>query len=241
MNTPLLTAWVWNPLAMACALAALVLYACLFGWPRRAAWMLAACAVFLLSLLSPLAYLAQGYLFSAHMAQHIILLLIVPALVLRSLPPSVRLPCRLHPAVSWACGVGAMWVWHVPALCNAAASLRSVSAAQTLSLLLLGTAFWWQLLAPDSGQRMRPLQGAAYLFAACVACTVLGIILAFSPITVCKAYVYPVERFGISPLRDQQIGGLIMWVPMCLIYLCAIFMQLARWYYPGPRLSPTST
>lgn len=242
MKLLLLDSWVWNPLAAASALAALLLYACLFGWSRRAAWMGAACAVFLFTLMSPLAYLAQGTLFSAHMAQHILLLLIVPALALLSLPPSVRLPGGLHPAVSWACGAGAMWLWHVPVLCDAAAVSRPVSALQTGSLLLLGAAFWWQVLAPSPGQRLRPLQGVAYLFAGCVACSVLGIIFTFAPVTVCKAYAgYPVERFGITPLRDQQIGGLIMWVPMCLVYLCAIFMQLARWYSPGPHFSTTTT
>ena len=132
-----------------------------------------------------------------------------------------------------------MWLWHVPVLCDAAAVSRPVSALQTGSLLLLGAAFWWQVLAPSPGQRLRPLQGVAYLFAGCVACSVLGIIFTFAPVTVCKAYAgYPVERFGITPLRDQQIGGLIMWVPMCLVYLCAIFMQLARWYSPGPHFPP---
>jgi cytochrome c oxidase assembly factor CtaG len=206
--------------------------------------MVAAAAVFLLALMSPLAALAEGYLFSAHMLQHILLVLVAPALALMALPASARLPARaarlLNPAVCWVCGVGAMWVWHVPALCDAAASSHSVSAVQTLTLLALGTAFWWQLLAPREEQRIAPLRGVVYLFAACAACTVLGIILTFSPVTVCRAYLNPVDRLGIepmiagtwgmTPMRDQQIGGLIMWVPMCLVYLCAIFGQLARWY-----------
>jgi cytochrome c oxidase assembly factor CtaG len=101
-------------------------------------------------------------------------------------------------------------------------------------------AFWWQLLSPWEAQRLHPLQGVLYLFAACIACTALGIILTFSPITVCSAYIHPVDRLGIAsmieetwgmtPARDQQVGGLIMWVPMCLVYLGAIFGQLARWY-----------
>jgi cytochrome c oxidase assembly factor CtaG len=152
----------------------------------------------------------------------------------------------LHPAVCWGCGVAAMWVWHVPALCDAAATSRAVSAVQTVSLLGLGAAFWWQLLAPEERERIGPLQGVVYLFAACVACTALGIILTFSPVTVCRAYLAPVDRLGIepmilgswgmTPMRDQQLGGLMMWVPMCLIYLGAIFGQLARWYgAPGER------
>lgn len=240
----LATAWVLSPFAFACAAAALLLYFRSFGWSGRAWWMIAAAALFVLTLTSPLAALAEGYLFSAHMLQHILLLLVTPALALLALPAQVRIPARvarlLDPTVCWACGVAAMWVWHVPALCNAAAVSRSVSAVQTLTLLALGGAFWWQVLAPSRSQRIAPLQGVVYLFAACAACTLLGIILTFSPVTVCRAYLNPVDRLGIEPLlagtwgmtpqRDQQLGGLIMWVPMCLVYLCAIFGQLARWY-----------
>ncbi|HEX4086653.1 MAG TPA: cytochrome c oxidase assembly protein [Chthoniobacteraceae bacterium] len=246
----LLTAWVWNPLAVLGAAAGLAAYLYWFGWSTRTGWMLTAAALFLLTLLSPVATLADGYLFSAHMTQHILLLLVVPALALMALPPGLRLPDRverlLNPMLCWCCGVGAMWLWHVPTLCDAAAESRSVSAVQTVSLLVLGAAYWWQLLAPCESRRIPPLHGVGYLFAACAACTVLGIMLTFSPITVCRAYVHPVDRLGIgpmiygewgmTPLRDQQIGGLLMWVPMCSIYLCAIFGQLARWYAP-PRFA----
>jgi putative membrane protein len=240
----LTSAWVLNPLAPAGAALGFFLYFRRFGWSRRAWWMLAAAALFLLTLMSPLAALAQGYLFSAHMTQHTVLLLIVPALALMALPPSPPRPSRfaglMNPAVGWACGVGAMWLWHVPALCDAATVSQPVFAVQTVTLLAMGAAFWWQLLAPCESRRISPMHGVLYLFSACAACTVLGIILTFSPVTVCNAYLHPVDRLGIepliqgewgmTPLRDQQIGGLIMWVPMCMVYLGAIFGQLARWY-----------
>ena len=99
---------------------------------------------------------------------------------------------------------------------------------------------------------MAPLPAVGYLFAACSACTVLGILLTFSPVTVCRVYLRPVDALGLAPMiegswgmnpaRDQQVGGLIMWVPMCLAYLCAIFGQLARWYsepaHPAPQPKP---
>jgi cytochrome c oxidase assembly factor CtaG len=246
MNTTqfLTSAWVWSPVGLLCAAAGLLFYFRSYGWNGRAWWMIAAAAVVLLTLMSPLAALAQGYLFSAHMLQHILLLLAAPALALMALPEGAHTPRwierLLRPAFCWACGVGAMWIWHVPVLCNAAAASRAVSAVQTVTLLALGSAFWWQLLAPCAPQRIAPLQGVVYLFSACVGCTIMGIILTFSPVTVCKAYLNPVDRLGIEPMllgtwgmnaaRDQQIGGLIMWVPMCLVYLAAIFGQLARWY-----------
>jgi cytochrome c oxidase assembly factor CtaG len=132
-----------------------------------------------------------------------------------------------------------MWLWHAPALCNAATTLKAVSVIQTISLLLLGSIFWWQVLGPREADRLSPLAGIVYLFTACTACSILGIILTFAPVSMCSAYQQPVDRLGIldairgqwglTSERDQQIGGLLMWVPMCLIYVTAILAQLARW------------
>lgn len=132
-----------------------------------------------------------------------------------------------------------MWLWHAPALCNAATTLKTVSVVQTTSLLLMGSVFWWQVLAPRDADRLSPLAGIVYLFTACAACSVLGIILTFAPVSICRAYQQPVDRLGIlnavrgqwglTTERDQQIGGLLMWVPMCLIYVTAILAQLIRW------------
>ena len=199
---------------------------------------------------SPFSALANGYLFSAHMVQHILLVLIVPALLLLSLPRSFSLRPPLtyltHPLIGWVAGVGAMWLWHAPTLCNAAATSRTVSAIQTTSLLLMGSVFWWQVLAPREEQRLSPPAGIVYLFTACTACSVLGIILTFAPVSICPVYQHPVDRLGILSTirgdwgltsdRDQQIGGLLMWVPMCAIYVTAILAQLARWHScPAPQ------
>ncbi len=247
MNTVqfLLSAWNWNLWAILSCVAALAAYVALFRSGRRIGWLVSGLAVLLLALMSPINALADGYLFSAHMLQHILLLLIVPAMVLLSLPPTVSLAVRPrvlgHPVVGWASGVGAMWFWHVPALCNAAVSSHSIHALQTVSLLLLGTAFWRQVIAPRDSDRLPPPTAVGYLFTACVACSVLGIIITLSPVAVCSVYTMPSmdrlgmlqtirDDWGLTPERDQQIGGLLMWVPMCLVYLSAIFAQMTRWY-----------
>ena len=241
----ILSGWTWNPAVLVTGACALVIYVAAFRDRRRIGWFAAALAVFLLTLLSPLNTLADGYLFSAHMAQHILLLLIVPALLLLSLPRTLSLAVGprvfAHPLVGWLAGVGAMWFWHAPALCNAAVASRPVHALQTVSLLVLGGVFWRQILAPREEERLSPPRAIFYLFSACVACSVLGIIITFSPVTVCSIYTMPpIDRLGMlqtirtgwgfSPERDQQIGGLLMWVPMCLIYLTAILAQMARWF-----------
>ena len=257
MNTEplLLSAWTWNPVVLIASGAGLAAYLFAFRTGRRLSWFFFALAVFLLTLASPINALAHGYLFSAHMLQHILLLLIVPGLLLLSLPRSFSLAGRprilSRPLVGWIAGVGAMWFWHWPTLCNAAVTSRSVYALQTVSLLVLGTLFWSQILAPREEERLSPPGAVLYLFSACVTCSALGIILTFSPITVCSIYAMPGgdrlgmwetirSGWGFTPAKDQQIGGLLMWVPMCFIYLGAIFGQIARWFGEAPAAPPAT-
>lgn len=248
----LISSWNWNPVVLGAATLGSILYLIAFGRKGNVGWFLAALAVFLFTLVSPLNALADGYLFSAHMLQHILLLLVVPALFLVSLPRTFSFGGRLarvsHPLLGWIAGVGAMWFWHWPTLCNAAVTSRPVFLVQTISLLFCGALFWSQVLSPREGERLGPPAAVLYLFSACVACSALGIILTLSPVTVCSIYSMPMaDRLGIgemiehgwgfTPENDQQIGGLLMWVPMCLIYLGAIFFQIARWFgeTPSPR------
>jgi putative membrane protein len=186
------------------------------------------------------------------MLQHLLLLLIIPPLILLSLTPTtVPNPIQTghwkwlnwilrHPVTNWFLGVGGMWLWHAPMLCNAAVTNVWIHHLQYVSLLLMGFAFWWPIIGPWHRQRLSPLAGIIYLFSACAGCTVLGIIITFSPVEVCSIYLHPLDRLGILPLiqnqwgltpaKDQQLGGLLMWVPACLIYFCGIFGLFARWH-----------
>jgi putative membrane protein len=241
----LTSAWTWNIAALVFSGVALTAYLWVFNINRRILYLLAALAVFVLTLMSPINALAAGYLFSAHMLQHILLLLIVPALVLMSLPRWVSLGPRswviANPLVGWIAGVSAMWLWHARPLCNAAVSSPLVNVLQISSLLVLGAIFWRQILAPREDERMSPPGAVLYLFSACGACSILGILITFAPVSVCPIYAQPsVDRlgilnliqgsWGITPEKDQQVGGLLMWVPMCLVYLSAIVAQLAHWF-----------
>jgi putative membrane protein len=237
--------WKWDPIALAVCVAAaiaFVLAARRQPWPRVLAFA-AAIVAFVLAVASPIATLADGYLFSAHMLQHLLLVLVVPPLVLLAFggAPAQR---RLPTFAAWGLGVGAMWLWHAPALCNAAATSGIVHRVQEGSLLAMGTAFWWPILARDAARRISPLAGVVYLFSACVACTILGIAVTLSPVQVCSVYASPVDALGILPTlrgdwglgpeRDQQLGGLLMWVPACVVYLVAILGLLRRFYRESP-------
>jgi len=251
----LTSAWTWNRAVLVLSGLAMVAHVWAFGVSRRFLYLLAALTVFVLTLLSPLNALANGYLFSAHMLQHILLLLIVPALLMMSLPRWVALGSRsrliANPFVGWIACVSAMWLWHARPLCSAAASSQLVNALQTCSLLLLGTIFWRQILAPREDERLSPPGAVLYLFSACVACSILGILITFAPVSVCPIYAKPRAdnsgiakliqgSWGFTPEKDQQIGGLLMWVPVCFVYLTAIIAQLARWFaYPVTRTALT--
>jgi putative membrane protein len=240
-----LSDWSWSIPVLVSYLGLAAVYLLAFGRRCRFGWLAAATVMLMLTLDSPLNTLAEGYLFSAHMAQHILLLLIVPGLLLLAVPrgQSLAFLPRVvrHPILGWIAGVGAMWFWHVPAFCDAAVASNRVHAVQTISLVMLGLLFWLGILAPRESERFSPPLAVAYLFTACAACSVLGIVLTLSPITVCSAYVgqsavrVGVDSLGrggwsLDPAQDQQLGGLLMWVPMCFIYLLAIFAQVVRWF-----------
>jgi putative membrane protein len=211
---------------------------------RRALLFCAAVLVFFVSQASPIGVLARGYLFSAHMLQHLLLLLVLPPLVYLGLPqesgmtPAAGTSPRL--LLTWLSGVSAMWIWHAPTLCNAAASSRGVQVVQTMSLVVMGLAFFRPVLSAQPVDRVHPLGAVIYLFAACIACSVLGIIVTLSPVQVCTAYVHPSDVLGVMPLlrdswgltckADQEVGGLLMWVPACILYAFMILAALARFY-----------
>lgn len=262
MNTKefLLSAWNWNPVVIGACVAALLGYACLlrFHWTARAWYFLGAVAVFFLTLISPLNALADGYLFSAHMLQHMLLLLIVPMLLLLGLPTANANPggkrqrFRLPPLVGWFGGVSAMWVWHERTLCDLATRTETFRVIQISTLLALGTLFWRPLLGRQLPRRISPLAGVVYLFSACVACTVLGILITFAPTgAVCPIFLHPPDHpgmlslirqdWGFTPATDQQVGGLLMWVPGCGIYLAGVMGMLARWYRSAETNEPATT
>lgn len=264
----LLTCWQLDPVALAVVVAGAAAILATHGRrPAMRALPLGAAIVLLcVACLSPVGRLADGYLFSAHMLQHLLLVLVVPAFLLMGIPSSpepatARLaalaaaarPLRSiagSPLVAWGLGVGAMWVWHAPTLCDAASRSPVVHRLQEASFLVMGTAFWWPVLAPRVAARLSPLAGVLYLFSACTACTLLGILLTFSPVEVCSVFAHPIDRLGVmsllrdgwglTPERDQQLGGLLMWVPACLVYGAGIMVQLSH-LFREPHLAPALT
>jgi putative membrane protein len=248
------TTWDWEPSVLIGCTALIGAYiAATRRRPSRHAWFFfAGILVLLVAQCSPLDALGDTYLFSAHMIQHLLLLLIVPPLLILGIParlaerwlasPRARMAERTlrQPAVAWPLGIGAMYVWHIPALYNATLAHTGIHIAEHLCFLVTGAIFWWPVCAPLAATRYAPLAAMLYLFTAAVAGSVLGIILTFASPGLYPAYLHPLDTrgllplirdgWGVSPSVDQQTGGLIMWVPGGLVYLCAIIGTLARWH-----------
>jgi len=99
--------------------------------------------------------------------------------------------------------------------------------------------FIWPVYAPVPWRRLEPLQSALYLFIACTGCTILGILITFAPASLYTGLlpgndpeVWELIRnsWGVSPEADQQAGGLIMWVPACIIYITNIMLILSGYF-----------
>ncbi len=224
------------------------------GVSRSHAWaFLGAMAALLLALVSPLDGLAED-LSSAHMAQHMLLMLVaapllamaapLPAL-LWGLPPVARKMLApaiqrletlkwasyhaFQPLLAWWLFTGTLWIWHVPRLYQAALRSPVLHDLEHLSFLLTAYLFWRIVLDPAARSRMNRGAGVIYLFAACLQAGALGIFLTLSPSVWYPAYASRVAAWGLTPLEDQQLAGLIMWVPGCAIYAGAAAAVFAAW------------
>jgi putative membrane protein len=255
----LATTWTIEPTVLAGCVALLAGY--LAALPREEGVRLPmgklalfACAVagLALALESPLDVLGDRYLFSAHMAQHLILLLIVPPLLLCGLPEATisrllgHAPVRAterylgHPVVAGLLGIGMMWVWHLPQLYDAALAGATVHIVEHLCFLVTSTIYWWPVIVKQASRALSIGGAIAYLLLGMAASSILGIIITLAPVVLYTPYLHPVDRlgllpliraqWGLSPLTDQQIGGLLMWVPGSAVYMLALIYVLARWY-----------
>ena len=225
---------------------------CRGKFTARAWFFVAGMVTFMLAMLSPVEALANEYLFTAHMVQHMVLVLVVPPLWVLSLPrePMVRfLRTRAfgwfertfaQPPMSWILGIGMMAVWHIPTLCTASIRHQPIHNLQYASLLAAGTLFIWPLATPVASRRLKGLKAIGYLFASSTACMIIGVYISFTPVTICPCYLAPVDTYGIlnliqgdwgiTPKQDQQLGGLTMWVPGCFIYFSAGMVVALRWF-----------
>lgn len=135
-----------------------------------------------------------------------------------------------HPAAAWTLHALALWLWHAPALFEAALRSEIIHYLQHVSLFGTSLLFWVSLLPRRSDARTR-LVGMFSLFTTSLHATLLGALLTLSPSIWYDTYAAVAEPGGLSPLEDQQLAGLVMWVPGGLVYvgaalaLCAALLR----------------
>ncbi len=243
------TSWSVNPVVLAGLVAALSAY--VVRWRRvraadgpRAAggWRLAAftagIAVFVAALLSPIDTLGHQ-MASMHMVQHVLLLDLAPVLCLLGFTKAILRPAtrRLqrverqagffaHPAFAVILYAASMWIWHIPALYDAALANDGVHALEHTCFLAAGFLYWWYLLSPiRSRQRLEGLGPVIYMVTTKLAVGFLGILLTFAPVVL---YDYPHGHFGLTRVEDQNVAGLIMALEQSIVMGIALAVLFAR-------------
>jgi cytochrome c oxidase assembly factor CtaG len=227
-------------------IAATAIYLC--GWwfravpPLRLFSFLAGLAILLLATCSPLAMLDEELL-TAHMIQHLLIMLAAAPLVLLGAPGIVFsrvVPAHpllkgigalaAHPAFCWLAGTVTVIGWHVPVIFEAARNSAIWHAIESTSFLVAGLLFWWPVIQPWPGRPRWPRWSIPlYLFLATMPCDALSAFLAFS-----GRLVYPHYLSAASPLKDQELAGALMWTVVTFAYLAPAAVLTLRLLSPGP-------
>jgi putative membrane protein len=221
---------------------------CWNGLAYLAGWLFLAAA-----LLSPLHRLGEQ-LFTAHMIEHeIVMAIAAPLLVLarpggtflwafrtstrRALGRIIRARSAregwtvlTRPLTATLLHAIAIWVWHVPIFFDAAVTNVALHRLQHLSFFVTAVLFWWAML-----WRSDPAIAAAEIFITMVHTSILGALLTFSPRVLYDAQTVFSERWGLTPLEDQQLAGLVMWVPVGTVYAAAAIALFACWVCKSSR------
>ncbi|MER9770716.1 cytochrome c oxidase assembly protein [Mesorhizobium sp. M0220] len=217
-----------------------------------AGWVILAAA-----LVNPLHALGER-VFTAHMIEHELLMAVAAPLLVASCPAAAMmwaLPIKLRQALGtaghakmlravWVAisrpaaatvlhGV-AIWAWHVPALFEAALGQGALHYAQHASFLGSGLLFWWVLL-PRPGREQAYGSAVMHLFFTSLHTGLLGVLLLVSPKLWYPENAAGAELWSLSPLEDQQLAGLVMWVPAGLIYGGAALLLAGLWIRSSSR------
>ena len=222
------------------------------GWRLAAFW--GGLLALALALLSPIDAL-QPLLFTMHMVQHELLMMVAAPLVMLSaplpfllwgLPASWRgevagllvrggilrrlLQRVATPRLAWLVYVGVLWVWHSPAAYNAALRSAPLHDLEHLSFFWAALLFWWHVTGV--GPRLHGPLGygfrIAYVLAALLQNEVLGVSIAFAREPIYTYYLTVPRIWGLSVMEDQMLGGEVMWIFGGMMYVVTAIILLAR-------------
>jgi cytochrome c oxidase assembly factor CtaG len=182
------------------------------------------------ALVSPIDRLGEQ-LATAHMIQHLLLADVVPILLILGLTKWILRPVTrhvhrieraagpfAHPAFGVVAYVGAMWLWHVPAMYDAALEHGAIHVLEHLSFAAAGLLYWWHLLSPiRSRMRLAGIGPILYMGSTKILVGFLGVLLTFSSTVLFGFYETGGTRWGLSALDDQHVAGLTMALEQSLV------------------------
>ena len=205
-------------------------------WPQKRPHYFAVWLLLGVLFVSPFCVLSSA-LFSVRVAHHVLLIAIVAPLAVISLPSRwrvVAIPTGALMAIA-VLHICIVWSWHAPSLYALALSDPAIFWAMQLSLLGTALAFWVAVLSP----RTALLPSLTALITGTIQMGLLGAIITFAPQPLYAPHFGSTVPFGLSEVEDQQIAGLIMWVPAVLPYLAvALLLVVLRLSHSGLTSSP---
>jgi len=209
---------------------------------RQVASFVGALGVAFLALDGPLHNLSDNYLFSAHMAQHLVLTLLFPPLLLYGTPawvvrPLIR-PRRLfrvaavltRPLPAAVIFSTPITLWHFPGFYEAALRHHPLHIVQHLVFIATAVLMWWPVLSPvPELPRASYLTQLLYLFLLGLPMSLVGALITLSEQVLYPFYTRAPRVWELAPLADQQLGGLLMWVVGTLVLWAAATVVWFRW------------
>ncbi|MDQ8147355.1 MAG: cytochrome c oxidase assembly protein [Gemmatimonadota bacterium] len=195
-----------------------------------------------LTLNGPIHDISDYYLFTGHMVQHLVLTFVTPPLLLLGVPGWMLRPALAHPGVAAV----ARWVtvprtafalfnlvlavWHLPPLYNSAMFYHPVHITQHLMFLVTAVIVWWPLLSPlPELPRLSYPGQMLYSFLLTLPMTIVSIFIVYADHVLYPAYASAPRLWGLSPLEDQRLGGLLMWIPGGLFFYGLASVIFFRW------------
>src|SRR5262245_35693797 len=215
--------------------------------PAKVVSFLGALFVLFVALTGPIHDLSDYYLFSAHMVQHMLLIFAMPPLLLYGTPgfmlrPLIRNPRvrelgrRLtRPTSAFAIFNVTLVAWHVPPLYNLAMDRHPVHIVEHLMIMAAAVFLWWPMLSPlpELPRAPYPVQ-LLYLFVVGLPMVMVAIVIAMADKLLYPFYTTAPRVWDqLTPFADQNLGGLIMWIPGGLVFLIVICVVFFRWQVAG--------
>jgi putative membrane protein len=210
------------------------------------------------ALVSPLDA-AADHLLSAHMAQHLLLMVVAGPLLIvgspvlamsRVLPErwrhglhrlgrsrAIRVGSRwlTNPIASLLLVTAILWTWHVPSLYEAAVEDPALHLVEHASFLGTALLFWWVALQPSGPRRLPRGADVLYVFVGALQSGALGSLFTFASSPVYSLYTHRTAALGLSALTDQQLAGLLMWIPSFVVSLLAAGALFVAWLRASER------